>query len=157
MPACPNSARTGRPTRSARTSWPRRWPPSSPTTGPPSSAGAAAPPPSTCAGSSSGSATCRPGSAGRRWSRRPPRCTSRCRSGRRPACSWSGSGPTRTGRRRSGRRCWPAAGTTAWRSPGRRSGTARTCWTCASTTSAGTVWPTCGRSPAGSPPRPRCR
>ena len=51
----------------------------------------------------------------------------------------------------------PSAGTTASRSPATRSATARTCSTCASTTSAATASPTCARSPAGSPPPPRCR
>ena len=45
----------------------------------------------------------------------------------------------------------------AWRSPAARPATARTCSTCAWTTSAATAWPTCGSWPAGSPPRPPCR
>ena len=69
----------------------------------------------------------------------------------------SASGPTPTAPRRSARRCWRAAGTTASRSPATRSATARTCSTCASTTSAATASPTCGRSPAGSPPPRPCR
>ena len=77
-----------------------------------------------------------------------PRCTSTCRSAR-TRRSWpSASGPTRTGPRRSARRWSRAATTTAWRSPGRRRGTARTCSTCAWTTSAGTAPPTWPRWPA---------
>src|SRR5712691_11494646 len=54
-------------------------------------------------------------------------------------------------------RCSRAGTKTACRSRGRRPATAPTCSTCAWTTWAGTVPPTCGRSSAGSPPRPRCR
>ena len=68
-----------------------------------------------------------------------PRSTSTSRSGRTPRSWPSASGPTRTGPRRSARRSPRAATTTAWRSPGRRPGTARTCSTCAWTTSAGTA------------------
>ena len=61
--------------------------------------------------------------------RRRPRCTPRCRSGRTPATSRSGSGPTPTAPKPSGRRCWRSGGTTAWTSPGPRSATVPTCWT----------------------------
>lgn len=48
-------------------------------------------------------------------------------------------------------------GRPVWRSRAARPGTARTCWTSASTTWAVTARRTCGSWPAGSPPPRRCR
>ena len=88
-------------------------------------------------------------------SRASPRCTRACRSPRTPRCWSSASGRTPTAPRHSGRPCCPAGGRTASRSPGRRPGTARTCSTCAWTTSAATAPPTCASWPRVSPPHRR--
>ncbi len=85
------------------------------------------------------------------------RCTSRCRSGRTPRIWRSVSAPTPTGRRSSARRCWRGAGTTVWRWPASRSARAPTCWICAWTMSAATVWRTWRSWPAASRPRRHCR
>ena len=61
-----------------------------------------------------------------------------CPSGRTRRTCPSASGPTPTGPRPSARRCWPRTGRRASRSPVPRSATARTCSTCAWTTSAAT-------------------
>ena len=74
-----------------------------------------------------------------------PRSTRTCRSVRTPRSWPSASGPTPTGRRRSATPCSKAGTRTACRSRGPRPGTAPTCSTCASTTWAGTAWPTCAR------------
>ncbi len=95
--------------------------------------------------------------ARRARSRAPRRCTRLCPSARTPPISPSASGPTQTARRSSAPPCWTAGGRTAWRWRAIRSGRARTCWTCASTTWAGTGSPTCTSWPAGSPPPPPCR
>ena len=91
-------------------------------------------------------------------SRASPRSTSMCRSARTPSFLAIGERTNANGskafREAHARR---SAATTASRSPGSRPATARTCSTCASTTSAATAPPTCARWPAGSPPPPPCR
>jgi 5-methyltetrahydrofolate--homocysteine methyltransferase len=87
----------------------------------------------------------------------PPPSTRPCPSARTPPTWPSASAPTPTAPRSSARPCWRAAGTTAWRWPASRSARARTCSTCAWTTSAATASPTWRNWPAASPPPPPCR
>ena len=155
----PAGARQGRRALPAdrRASWPTPRRPSSASTASRWSAAAAVRRRSICARSSSGSAAWRRPSASRAPSRAPPRSTRPCRSARTPRTWRSASGRTPTGRRSSARPCWRAAGTTAWRWPATRSARARTCSTCASTTSAATASPTWRSWPAASPPPRPCR
>ena len=142
----------------ARRSWPTPWSGSSTSTASGWSAAAAAPRRSTSGRWPSGCTARRP-AARRAAGTRPasPRSTTRCRSPRTPRADGGGADqrqrlqgvPRGDARRR-------LAGLRGDR-PRARPATARTCWTCASTTSAATAPPTCGSWPAGSPPPPRCR
>ena len=121
------------------TSRPRSWRTttsgSSPSSACPWSVGAAAPRPTTCARLSSAAGTSRRLHASPCTSRARRRSTARCRSTRTRRSSSSASARTPTDRRSSATPCSRRTGTRAYRWPATRSRRARTCSTCASTTS----------------------